>query len=68
MIFGSFAGDVSLFALLEQFLPLSWMHCALAVALIALIGIAAMLVRTAMASSKPLHCTAVDRANASDAE
>ncbi len=45
MIFGSFAGDVSLFALLEQFVPSFWLHCLASLLLICVGAIAMALIR-----------------------
>lgn len=48
MIFGSFAGDVSLYALLEQFFPPLWLHCMLSTLLIILGAIAVALIRKSL--------------------
>lgn len=48
MIFGSFAGDVSLYTLLEQFVPPFWLHCALSALLVAVLGVAVTLVRISL--------------------
>ncbi len=51
MIFGSFAGDVSLFALLGQFVPSFWLHCLASLLLICVGAIAIALIRVSSVST-----------------